>query len=165
MITKEQIKEYLHYDPGTGEFTWVNLPARSRKAVGEVAGCDMRGYVGIWLYGKLWKAHRLAWVYMTGEYPQGYIDHINGIPNDNRFENLREATNLENQRNSKMNASNTSGTRGLVWHKRDKNWQVSLRVDGRQKFIGTFKDKELAELVAEEAREKYHGDFYRKYEE
>jgi hypothetical protein len=87
------------------------------------------------------------------------IDHINGDRQDNRLENLREVTRSQNQLNKSLAKNNTSGTKGVSWHKKSKSWTVRLSVDKQSKNIGYFKDLELAELVAIEARNKYHGNY------
>jgi hypothetical protein len=88
-----------------------------------------------------------------------HVDHINGIKNDNRIENLRPASKAENSYNSKLKKNNTSGIKSVRWNKINKVWMVTLGVNGKAKYFGSFKDIELAELVAIEARNKYHGQF------
>ncbi len=110
---------------------------------------------------KLYKVHRLIWLWMTGDWPEKDIDHINGVRDDNRWINLRLADDKRNQQNAKMPKTNTSGIKGVSWHKRDKKWLVNIKIGGKGYCFGAFDSIEFAELVAHEAREKYHGEFAR----
>lgn len=119
------------------------------------------GYLKASFEGKEIMLHRLAWFLHTGNWPDKPIDHINGIRDDNRIANLRLATYSENNRNSKLKKSNTSGVKGVYWHKSRNKWCVQLRTDFGRISFGLHKDLEFAELVANEARAKYHLDFAR----
>ena len=109
MITQEYLKSVLSYDPETGIFTWKyrqgligkKISWNTRYSEKQAGTIDPVGYLGIAIEYKRYYAHRLAWLYMTGELPKKYIDHLNGNKSDNRFLNLREATNSENQQNQK----------------------------------------------------------------
>lgn len=110
------------------------------------------------LKGKYLRQHGLAWFYMTGEWPVGQIDHRNGVRDDNRFCNLRECDSQDNNRNRGLSRNNTSGVSGV--RKQQGKWMVRIRLQkGVRKFFGYFDDLELAELVASEARDKYHKEF------
>ncbi|MCK9994454.1 MAG: hypothetical protein Dbin4_02974, partial [Alphaproteobacteria bacterium] len=98
-LTQSRLKELLHYDPDTGVFT-RRVQTSSNARVGDVAGClHPEGYRHIQIDGKRYAAHRLAWLYMTGEWPTNQLDHLNGVRDDNRWGNLREATHGQNQQN------------------------------------------------------------------
>ena len=88
--------------------------------------------------GKAYKGQRLAWLLHTGKWPKKQIDHINRVRDDNRFENLREATKSENQINSGMYKNNKSGYRGVHFSKADGKWAATLRRDGRTRYLGVF---------------------------
>jgi len=103
-------------------------------------------------------AHRIIFCMEHGYLPD-YVDHINGNKSDNRIENLRAATKAENCQNAKMPTTNTSGIKNVFWNKLRNKWAVALTVKNARKFFGLFDDIELAELVAQEARNKYHGKF------
>ena len=92
MITQEELKELLDYNPETGLFTWNVYNNIKNKTT---AGTFNDGYIQIKIKQKIYQAHRLAWLYVYGEWPKGQIDHINGIRDDNRIENLRDVTNRE----------------------------------------------------------------------
>lgn len=159
MITQQELKELLHYNPETGIFTRKTKVNRN-KVIGSIAGTtDFHGYVAITIDGKKYKAHRLAWLYMYGKFPDNCIDHINNITTDNRIVNLRDATLSQNQCNKKINVNNSSGVKGVSWHKKMKKWRVRLYVNQKETNFGFFDDLELAQLVAEEARVKYHKQY------
>lgn len=158
MVTQEYLKSVLNYDPDTGIFTWkVNKSKRSK--IGTVAGYIYNGYVIIEINNKSYKAHRLAWLYQYGEFPENCIDHINCNRSDNRICNIRKATKLQNSQNYKTPVTNKSGVKNVSWYKSLNKWVVSLSINGKKKTIGYFEDLEFAELVAVEARNKYRMEF------
>lgn len=158
MVTQEFLKSVLNYDKDTGIFTWaVNKSKRCN--IGDVAGHKDNGYIRIEINNKAYRAHRLAWLYVYGEMPKLHIDHINSNRSDNRVSNLREATYQENSKNYSTPKTNTSGVKNVSWYKKLNKWVVSLGVNGKKKTIGYFDDIEFAELVAIEARNKYHMEF------
>lgn len=134
----QAIKRNLHYDSIAGIFTWI-ISNSNRVNVGDVAGYTTNdGYVQIRVNRKLYMAHRLAFLYMTGGFPIEEIDHINGLRNDNRWINIREATRLENCQNTPIQKNNTSGFTGVVWDKKNKNWMSRITVNGKTINIGRF---------------------------
>lgn len=158
MITQDRLKEMLLYNPDTGVFTWRVSPS-NRIRQGSIAGYVAdRGYRYIAVDEKMWREHRLAFLYMSGKLPK-VVDHINGIRDDNRWVNLREGTQSQNMMNTKINPKNKSGVKGVCWHKASKKWIAQLRVKGKSVNIGYFSDISSAELAVRAAREKYHGEF------
>jgi hypothetical protein len=158
MITQQELKELLHYNPETGIFTWKVSTAR-RVSSGDVAVTKRKdGYIQIKLNNELILSHRLIWIYMYGYLPK-YIDHINGQRDDNRIINIREVSNQQNSLNSKISKNNTSGIKGVYWDKSRNKWTVRLSIDGKCKFFKRFDDIDLAKLVIEEVRNKYHGKY------
>ena len=119
MITIEQLKEVLEYNHDTGVFNWIKRNG-PRAKVGDVAGCKSDGYIVIKINRKRHPAHRLAYLYMTGNFPENLIDHINHIRDDNRWANLRDATNSQNGSNRVKGKNNTSGYKGVRWNKTTK---------------------------------------------
>jgi len=140
MITQEKLKKYLHYNPDSGVFTWVNkTSSKSRVKIGSIAGTlHHDGYIMIALNKKQYGAHRLAWLYTYGTYPNQQIDHINQVRDDNRLENLREVSAKTNTHNRGTSGRNTSGCMGVVWDKRASRWQARINVDGKRIFLGMF---------------------------
>jgi hypothetical protein len=139
MITQSELKELLNYNPDTGEFTWLKTNS-NRIKIGDIAGYnDHNGYRIIRvLKKKQYKAHILAWLYVTGEYPKQFIDHINNVPSDNRWSNLRLANNSQNGANRLKYQNNKSGYKGVSWCKISKKWKAQITHNGKTKYIGLF---------------------------
>lgn len=147
------------FDYSDGDLIWK--VSRRRVKPGRVAGClDRNGYLQVRIDGKAYLAHRLVYLMHNGLLPK-YIDHIDGDRSNNRIENLRPCELKQNALNAKVCRSSKSGIKNVVWHSRDMKWQVAVSVHGKQKNFGYYDDVELAELVAIEARNKYHGNFAR----
>lgn len=139
----EQLREMLHYDPQTGAFTWRQKTSR-KVVVGAIAGCPgPAGYTLIGIGGVVYYAHRLAWVWMTGEWPEK-VDHQDGDRTNNAWANLRLATSQQNSLNARRPASNTSGFKGVSWHKAAKRWAASIHKQGRKHHLGLFNSPEKA---------------------
>ena len=155
MITQENLKSILHYSPETGLFT--RLVNRQCVRAGDIAGYQTEyGYIRIGIDGKNHRAHRLAWLYMTGSWPSEQIDHINGIRSDNRWENLREATHGQNKMNS-LSPLNKCGLKGVT--RNGNNWMAQIRVQKQRIYLGTFASKEDAHAAYCAAADKHFGDF------
>lgn len=162
-ITAEQLREVLVYEPATGVFTRRIDSAKGKAKAEDLAGSlTENGYWIIWVLGTRYLAHRLAWLYMTGEWPKEQIDHINNKRSDNRIQNLREATNQQNQFNRGPKAQGSiSGFCGVSRNK--KRWKAEIIKDGVKKHIGTFDTPELAHEAYLLVKAKLHGeDFVRK---
>jgi len=155
ILTAERLRELLHYDPTSGEFTW-KITRNSRLRSGMRAGSVRpSGYVNLGVQGKLYLAHRLAWLYMRGVWP-GEIDHINRTKSDNRFANLREATRAENCQNTLTSTRNTSGFRGVCFDKVKCRWEAKIWSDGRKKWLGYFPTAAEAARAYASAASKHH---------
>lgn len=153
MLTQEKLKEILHYNPETGEF--VKRIDRTR-----VEHKVAKGYLGVSVLKTQYRAHRLAWFYMTGEWPPEQIDHINGVRDDNRWENLRLATKSQNSMNTPLSSTNTSGVKGVGWNVRRQLWGACVKVDGKRK-IAHFSTRKEAEHWVRQKRSELHGEFAR----
>lgn len=156
MITQTRLKELLDYDPETGVFTW-RVQTSNYIRIGDVAGMiDVHGYCVIGVDRKLYKAHRLAWVYTYSIIPDKMqIDHINGNTKDNRIDNLRCVTCVVNQQNQrKARCDNTSGFLGV--HPYGKGWRARIMVNGKDKYLGTFPTPELAHEAYLKAKRELH---------
>lgn len=148
----------IHYNPETGAFTWaVGRPGCSK---GAPAGTvSVQGYLAIKLNRKRISGHRLAWFLVHGEWPNGSVDHINGVKLDNRIANLRvvdHATNMQNKR-SAMSNNESCGLLGVTWNKQHKRWQSKLMVDGKNRHIGYFADPESAHKAYVAAKRRLHA--------
>ena len=162
-LTVDRLHEAYLYEPDTGNF--IRLQETNsyggKAKVGEVAGhIGNTGYIRIGLDGRVYLAHRLAWFYMTGEWPSRYIDHINMIKTDNRWSNLRAATMSQNQANTKRRKDNTSGYKGVT--KTPFNtWQAKTMFNGKKISLGTYDTPEEAFAAYRKAAEELFGDFHR----
>lgn len=160
-FTVEALRARLHYDETTGVFTWL-APRMWRVKPGDIAGSQKHkdGYSEIHIFGKLFLAHRLAWFYVHGEWPNGQIDHVNGDRLDNRISNLRVALHGQNRANSKPGKNNLLGVKG-VCKSRNGKYAAQIRASGKQIHLGTHETIEQAHAAYCEAARKYHGDFAR----
>ena len=161
MLTQKELKDILNYSLETGVFTWKVNMSQSVKA-GHIAGTlEAKGYIRIGVQGKYTRAHRLAWLYVYGYLPKGFLDHIDGNPSNNRIGNLRECTNNENMKNRKIDRSNTSGYKGVSWHKHRCMWVARAMLNKKSYSLGYFDTPEKASAVYQEFTKLHHGEFYR----
>lgn len=161
MLTLAELKDYLSYNKDTGDFTWKVSRAGKAK-VGVVAGHkQVGGYCQIKLKGKLYKAHRLVWFYSYGEWPESFIDHVDGDTLNNKVENLREATSRENGLNRIPKKRGSSEYLGVCWHNQAKKWLVRGKLPNKRIHLGLFmEEKQAAEAYNTFAKEHY-GNFAR----
>lgn len=166
-MTPDQLREAVDYNPETGEFTWRRRPDRSVQWNGRHAGKqtgwrDHNGYIIVNINDRHWRAHRLAWLYMMGEWPEHDIDHINGDPQDNRLVNLRAATRSQNSGNGRKHKDNTSGFKGAYWNARRHMWLAQIMVARRVYNLGYYTSAEAAHAAYCTAARRLHGEFHRK---
>lgn len=154
-LTASAARKLLNYDPITGRLVW--LERKGAIAAGTEAGSIYPdGSRSVKVNRVLYKAHRLAWLLMTGRWPKKGIDHINGNPSDNRWTNLREATQAENMQNLSIRSHNTSGYPGVSWNRVLMKWQVTIRKNGKSKYLGLFDCVKKAASAYLTAKSKYH---------
>lgn len=156
-MTVDELKQILSYDPQTGKFVWLVRPSKSILE-GREAGCKEKriGYRTIGYKGRIYKAHRLAWLYITGKWPDGLIDHINGVKDDNRFENLRVVDESGNSQNiRKPNKRNKSGFMGVILFQG--KWRASITHSGKTHWLGDFTTPEEAHQAYLAAKRKFHA--------
>jgi DNA-dependent RNA polymerase auxiliary subunit epsilon len=158
-ITADELRDLLHYDPETGGFTWLVANSNRAKAGARAGGFKPDGYRHIRINGKLHYEHRLVWLHVHGAMPTKFIDHIDGDPSNNRLENLREATNAQNNANKRKHRDNTSGRKGVSWHAGGKKWHARISVNNKAIHIGYFDKLEDAAVAYQAAALKYQGDF------
>jgi hypothetical protein len=156
-LTQFKLKEILYYDKKTGNFFW-NVRKKYGLKIGAIAGQKtVQGYIDIQIDKFKYKAHRLAWLYCYGKFPEKNIDHINKIRNDNSIKNLREANHSENGQNRKLNKSNTSGFRNVSYNKSLKKWYASIRLNNKIVYSGYFLSAEEASKAVEKKRKEIYS--------
>jgi hypothetical protein len=151
-LTQQYLHEIFEYKDG-GLF-WV----KNGKKAGWLNKQDNRYHIRI--NQKTYKSHRIIFMMFYGFMPKA-IDHIDGNPSNNKINNLRQATSSQNNHNQKLKKTNTSGIKGVFWEKSRDKWKVQVKLEKKVVFQKRLDDKELAEFVAIEARNKYHGKFAR----
>lgn len=163
LLTAEKVKQLLLYNPEIGSFTWLADPKMGRKRRGTVAGVIANtGYRHIKIDQLKYMAHRLAWLVVHGSWPEFDVDHINGHLDDNRIENLREATRSDNCANRRLESFGVSGFKGVHWNKKLGKWQVGIKKDGVKKYLGLFTNIDEAKATYVAEAEKLFGPFSRK---
>jgi hypothetical protein len=158
----ESLSAIFVYDDASGELKWKKVPDKkvSRAKVGDIAGAVMmNGYRMICIEYRKYLAHRLIWKMKTGQDAPFSIDHIDGNRLNNRFANLRAATQSQNGMNSKMRKNNTSGVKGVYWGLG--KWRAQIMIKRRMIALGGFDILGDAASAVAEARKKYHGEFAR----
>ena len=150
-LTQDRLKELFQYDPVTGLF--CRLKSRGRAKAGDISGSPQAmGYLVIKIDRINYYAHRLAFLYMNGGFPEDQVDHINHKTDDNRWINLRPVTRAENSHNRKLNSNSTSGVSGVVRDHKSGRWAVRFVIDGKKRHFGCFDTVEEALPVLREAR-------------
>lgn len=152
-VTQARLREVLRYNPRTGAFT--RRITIGRYKAGDAAGTDMGHYLKIMIDGERYASHRLAWLYVYGRWPKRDLDHINRNKKDNRIANLREATPSQNVAWVPMRRDNTSGIRGVCFHKASQKW--GAQIGG--KWLGVFSTKRAAAAACRAEHIKQFGDF------
>lgn len=159
-LTQSRLRELLSYDPETGIFTW--RVSRGKAIAGGAAGVlDTNGYIRITVDGVLHSAHRLAWLHVTGNWPDTQIDHRNLDRSDNRIDNLRHAQPSQNCHNQGIRITNRSSVKGVYFHRASGKWEARCAVRGRNHYLGRYTDIELAEFIVQEFRLTHYGEFAR----
>lgn len=177
-LSAEYIRSILDYDPLTGILRWKprtpdmfrETRGRSREKkcaqwngrnAGKAAGTPANGYLSVSIFKDRYRAHRLGYLIVTGVWPTDQLDHRNLDRSDNRFENLREANNSQNNANRPIRRDNTSGRKGVYWSKDKGRWATEIRVMGRKRHLGYFDNIDDAESAYKAATIRFFGAFSR----
>ena len=166
-LTQSRLRELVYYNPFTGIFTW--LPRckkwfktdrgyrifRGQYAGKEAGHLNSSGYIQIRISGRPYFAHRLAFLYMTGSFPEFDVDHEKGVTSDNRWKSIRPATKQQNMRNSRLKKNNTSGIVGVSWFSAGGKWSAYITEDHKKIHLGYFDDLIEAANIRKQAEIKY----------
>jgi hypothetical protein len=158
MITQELIKKYFNYKDG--RLIWSKTTSRLSVAGTEAGTINKRGYRQICFINKIYKEHRLIYLYHYGHLPK-LIDHIDGNKLNNKIENLRPATVSQNAYNAKLKSTNKSGVKGVSWDTKSNKWRAQCSLNGKAQLLGFYDTISNAKFVVEEYRNKYHKEFAR----
>lgn len=156
LMSADKVRDLLHYDPDTGVFIW-KVGRQCTRGIGSVAGTVCNGYWSITINGLQWKAHRLAWLWMHGEFPPNgmQVDHINGARLDNRISNLRAVTQFGNMQNLRCVRRETrAGLLGVG--PAGKKWAAQITTAGERQYLGTFSTPEQAHAAYLTAKRVQH---------
>lgn len=175
-ITQEYLKSILDYNSETGIFIWLHRTLDmfeddkqssshrcnrwNAQYAGTVAGCKNNdGYIAIAIKPKNYRAHILAWLYMTGEFPHKDIDHIDNDPCNNKFINLRLANDSQNHANERLSKNNKSGFKGVYYNKQNKKYRAQIMVNYKKKNLGSYETAEEAHKAYQIAAQELFGEF------
>ncbi len=157
-LTHDALKTLLSYDPSTGAFTWL-VNRGNLKNAGSIAGSLNRGgYAQLQISGKCYRLHRLAWFYVHGVFPDGDLDHINGVRSDNRIENLRICSKQQNALNK---LPQRNGFKGVTLHKQTGKFQAQITKSNKNHYLGLFATEQAAAQAYDAASSVMHGEFGR----
>ena len=148
----EDLWELFSYNPLTGNLHRKDTDRAS-------TGVNRRGYGRLSIFDESYSAHRVVWKWIYGQEPKEHIDHIDGNPGNNRINNLREASHVENSWNQRMSRSNTSGFKGVSKYR--SRWKARVKKDGKTYCLGTYDTPEEAHQAYCKAAAELHGDFAR----
>lgn len=158
MLTQERLKQFLDYNPETGLFSWAKNRVSMKGIhtnVGTIRSTD--GYRQVSVDSVLYRAHRLAFLWMTGRWPTAFVDHKNGLRDDNRWNNLREATRQQNRGNTALFITNTSGRQGV--YKVGNRWRARIVREGVCKHLGYFDTLGEAASAYDDAELAFYGEY------
>jgi HNH endonuclease len=163
VLTARRLRQLLAYDASTGIFRWRSRPDKGQFNscfAGKIAGTTQSmGYTQVCIWGKKYLASRLAWLFVHNKWPAHDVDHVNGMPWDNRLENLRSASKSENRANSRRPKNSSSGRKGVYLYRR--KWHATIAKDYKQYYLGGFSTIEAAAAAYAAAAKQIFGDFAR----
>ena len=154
-LTQDALKSVVRYDKETGDFYRLKSDGRVKAGLVKQKPCR-RGYLIMRIYGIKYKMHRLAWLYVYGEFPVGVIDHIDGDTENNKISNLRECSQRENCQNTSKKSIAKSGLKGVYSTTQENLWRSKIVVNRKRIDLGCYKTPEEAHEAYLEAKRKYH---------
>lgn len=157
-LTQERIMGILDFSSCDGGLIW-RCPRPGTKSGGKAGTLNGRGYWQTGIDGKVYLNHRIVFLLYYGYLPK-YLDHIDGDKCNNNIKNLRPCSHFENCFNTKIRSNNTSGVKGVYWHKESKKWIARVQANGKESFLGRFNNIKLAELAVKNERYAIHGQFF-----
>ncbi|RYM55654.1 HNH endonuclease [Serratia proteamaculans] len=157
LLTQDFLQSILDYDPDTGVFSWTEN-SRGKRRKSHAGSIKNDGYVAIGIRGKYYKAHRLAWLYVHGAWPEDAIDHINRDRSDNRVSNLRECSLVDNQMNRSAQIG-SSARKGVSFDRKSGKWTSGIRLHGKYIYLGRYETEEEAHAVYCLAAWRFFGEF------
>ena len=159
MLSSAELRNLVDYNSLTGEFRWL-VSRTNRIRIGILAAHPGKNkYLRVRIGEKLYLAHRLAWLYVTGEWPRGEIDHADRNPHNNAIANLRDTTPIQNKQNQSLRSDNTSGVKGVTWCEAKQKWQAQIVVNKKNKQLGRFDSFSLAVAARRSAEESQFGQY------
>jgi len=158
-LTQEYLREILHYNPRTGKWRWIKPIDVKTKPGDRAGGFDPMGYTQISIHKKRYRGHRLAFLYMLGYWPVE-VDH-KGKKTDDRWHMIREATRSQNLVNIGKRIGNKSGFKGVYRSRNRKRWCATIRIGGKNVFLGTYDTPEKAHKIYFQTAKKHYGEFAR----
>lgn len=163
-IHPEVLRGRLRYDPHTGNLFWRYFDGMSKRWNSRWAGksaftAKSHGHHYGVISGRNYYAHRVIWAMQTGKWPECQIDHINGDRCDNRWDNLRTATHSQNGMNRGPQKNNTSGYKGVYFHRQSGKWCARIKAGELNVSLGLHETAEMAAEAYRMAAEEMHGEF------
>lgn len=154
----ETLRNAIRFCPDTGKFWRISRRSADCRQRKEIGTPDRYGYLLISVLGRKYLAHQLAWLYVHGAWPASEIDHINGVRDDNRIANLREATREQNMQNQHApQANNKSGFRGVSWNANSCRWVAQIKASRQRYHLGFYKKAEDASDAYKQAKRLLHN--------
>lgn len=161
-LTAQDARELFEYDSTTGGFTWKVAPPNKPSYIGRQAGSiNGDGYLEVEVAGTSFKVHRLIILWVTGAWPEGEVDHIDGSRTNNIYDNLRVLHKSDNCKNRGKNANNTSGFKGVSWNKHNQRWCACINADKKRTHLGYFDCPEDAHAAYQAAAKMMFGELAR----
>lgn len=155
-MNQETLKEYFEYKEG--ELYCKKKYCRKVFVGKKIGNKNKYGYIQTSFKNKRYYLHRMIFLYHHGHLPN-CIDHIDCNKENNKIENLRPSTLQQNNLNMPLSMRNTSGVKGVSWNKDNKNWRITMKINGKSTYLGSYKELDDAKKAVKEARLKYHGAF------